>query len=210
MKWFVKCIKQYADFHGRARRREFWIFILITAIVSFCLTIPLTGMAISTGIERLAMDEPYDQSALLVALFHKPAFVVIYCISALWALFLIIPRLSVTTRRLHDVGRSGWFIFALFAIYFCMVCSLVAAGSYALFMGAAEGVPEYSSFAEQYWLFFLVLPLVAACLLYLALLVGGIWMLISLCMDGKPGENRWGLNPKEESEKLHETVKFTE
>ena len=39
MKWFIKCFKQYADFKGRARRREFWWFTLINFIIAFILMI---------------------------------------------------------------------------------------------------------------------------------------------------------------------------
>lgn len=39
MKWYLKCLKQYADFRGRARRSEYWYFALFNGIISFLLTI---------------------------------------------------------------------------------------------------------------------------------------------------------------------------
>jgi uncharacterized membrane protein YhaH (DUF805 family) len=80
MNWFFKCLTQYADFSGRARRKEFWMFFLfnfIFAIVTNVLN-ALLGIAV---------------------------------ISLLYLLVVFIPNLAVIVRRLHDVGKSGWWIF---------------------------------------------------------------------------------------------------
>lgn len=80
MKWFVKCIRNYATFSGRARRCEYWYFALfqfIFMIVALCLDRMLFG-------------------AVSGLWFYK-----------LTALFLFLPGLAVTVRRLHDTGRSG-------------------------------------------------------------------------------------------------------
>lgn len=82
MNWYVKCLKQYADFSGRARRKEFWMFALINAIVGFCL-------------------------ALIGRLIGNVFGIVV---SSLYSLAVLLPALAVTVRRLHDTGRSGWWI----------------------------------------------------------------------------------------------------
>jgi uncharacterized membrane protein YhaH (DUF805 family) len=81
MEWFLNPIKnQYADFDGRTMRKPFWMFILIYIIVSAIL---------STFEDFLGMKEtPY--------------------VSGLYGLILLLPSLAITTRRLHDTGRSGW------------------------------------------------------------------------------------------------------
>lgn len=86
MNWFVKVVKQYVDFSGRARRKEYWMFILfytLFAVIAAALD-NLFGIAIP-----------------------KAGYGPIYGILAL-ALFL--PNLGVTVRRLHDTGRSGWML----------------------------------------------------------------------------------------------------
>lgn len=80
--WFKKCLSNYANFSGRARRKEFWFFALI-----------------QFGLLIIAM-------ILDSVIFKKPS--VFYIITVL-ALF--IPNLAVLVRRLHDIGRSGWWYF---------------------------------------------------------------------------------------------------
>ncbi|MEF9958033.1 MAG: DUF805 domain-containing protein [Acinetobacter sp.] len=76
--WFIKCLKNYANFSGRARRKEYWFFVLGSIILGFLL-------GIIGGILRIG-----DSLGLLLNL----------------ALF--VPSLAVAARRLHDTGRSGW------------------------------------------------------------------------------------------------------
>jgi len=73
MDYFLDALKRYADFTGRARRKEYWMFILIYMIINIVLAV-------------LGLD----------------------IISALVALGLLVPSISIAARRLHDTGRSGW------------------------------------------------------------------------------------------------------
>lgn len=84
MKWYFKCWQQYADFSGRARRKEFWMFVLFNAIVAFVISFILGLIAGLTGIAALAY------------------------LSYIYTLAVLIPSLAVCVRRLHDVGKSGW------------------------------------------------------------------------------------------------------
>ena len=76
--WFVKCLTNYANFSGRARRKEFWFFML------FCVILGIVAEVIDT------------------VLGTKPL------VNSLLNLALLVPSLAVGARRLHDVGRSGW------------------------------------------------------------------------------------------------------
>ncbi|MDP1371643.1 DUF805 domain-containing protein [Acinetobacter lwoffii] len=76
--WFVKCLTNYANFSGRARRKEFWFFML------FCVILGIIAEVIDT------------------VLGTKPL------VNSLLNLVLLVPSLAVGARRLHDVGRSGW------------------------------------------------------------------------------------------------------
>ena len=86
MNWYIKCIKQYADFSGRARRKEYWMFTLFNALIAFVLGLVLGVFEVITGTEFIST-----------------------AISAIYSLFIFIPSLAVCIRRLHDVGKSGWF-----------------------------------------------------------------------------------------------------
>jgi uncharacterized membrane protein YhaH (DUF805 family) len=77
-------LKQYADFKGRARRKEYWLFLLFANLIGFLLLI----------IEM--MTETFNY-----ALHFGP-------LSLLFALLIFVPYIAVTVRRLHDVGKSGW------------------------------------------------------------------------------------------------------
>lgn len=87
MNWYLKVMKQYADFSGRARRKEYWMFVLFNFI--FILAAMLLDNLLGTTLGEL----PYG---------------VIYI---LYALAVFIPSVAVAVRRLHDVGKSGWMYF---------------------------------------------------------------------------------------------------
>ncbi|MBV7440351.1 DUF805 domain-containing protein [Weeksellaceae bacterium TAE3-ERU29] len=92
MNWYLKVLKQYADFNGRARRQEYWMFALINAIISVVL-MALVGIAAGIGGEG---------GASLAILF--------YSLYGLYGLATFIPAIAVLVRRLHDIGKSGgWF-----------------------------------------------------------------------------------------------------
>jgi uncharacterized membrane protein YhaH (DUF805 family)/cold shock CspA family protein len=79
----------YFNFRGRARRKEYWGFALF-GILAFA-ALSLAGMALDGAMGN--MDAPYVTILLL----------------GLFVLGMIIPSISVTVRRIHDIGLSGWF-----------------------------------------------------------------------------------------------------
>ncbi|WP_233269949.1 DUF805 domain-containing protein [Polaribacter sp. L3A8] len=82
-----KSIKRthYADFNGRARREEFWMFQLFNFLAIIVIMIVFGGIA---------------------ALLETPS---ILFISYIYILGIIIPSLALAVRRIHDTGKSGWF-----------------------------------------------------------------------------------------------------
>ncbi|MHA1540233.1 MAG: DUF805 domain-containing protein [Alphaproteobacteria bacterium] len=108
-------LRKYAVFNGRAQRKEYWLFILLTTI-AYIVAMIIDG---ATGMGGL----------FSVVLF----------------LGFIIPSFAVTVRRLHDTDRVGG------------------------------------------WVFISLIPI-----------IGGIILLVFACLDGTPGENRFGQNPKAE------------
>jgi uncharacterized membrane protein YhaH (DUF805 family) len=120
MNWYLKVLKNYAGFSGRARRKEYWMFVLFNMI--FAILAAIVDNVVGTTISPL----PYG------------LFYIVYVLAVL------IPGLAVSIRRLHDVGKSGWFLFIV------------------------------------------LIPI-----------VGAIWLLVLVCTAGTPGQNAYGLNPKE-------------
>ena len=86
MSWYLEVLKKYAVFSGRARRKEYWMFFLINLIILVVLSIidNLIGTVTRQGGPGV--------------------------LQGLYSLAVLIPTLAVTVRRLHDTGRTGWWI----------------------------------------------------------------------------------------------------
>lgn len=120
MNYYLQVLKKYATFSGRARRSEYWYFVLFNII--FSIIAMMFDNLLGTAMPRVGYGPIYG----------------------LYTLAIIIPGLAVAVRRLHDVGKSGWFL-----------------------------------------------------LIALIPLIGAIWLLVLMVTEGKPGENQYGINPKE-------------
>ncbi|MCL4546647.1 MAG: DUF805 domain-containing protein [Deltaproteobacteria bacterium] len=78
--YFADVFKKYAVFNGRSRRAEYWYFALFSTIISILLEI--------------------------ISFFVLKNLIIVY----LYDLAVLIPGLAVSIRRVHDIGKSGWFI----------------------------------------------------------------------------------------------------
>ncbi len=85
MNWYLKVLKNYAGFEGRARRTEFWMFTLFSVIFSFVLAI----------IDAVALE-------------GAPV------LQLLYVLAVLVPSIAVNVRRLHDQDKSGWLYLLIF------------------------------------------------------------------------------------------------
>ncbi|MGZ9098276.1 MAG: DUF805 domain-containing protein [Brevundimonas sp.] len=95
-RYFTRCLSKYADGQGRARRKEYWYFVLFQCLI---LLVPL---AICVALAIAAGDNPSDGYSMAIGLFAMLAGVIY--------LLLLIPGISVAIRRFHDVGLTGWLI----------------------------------------------------------------------------------------------------
>jgi len=111
MKWYLGVLKKYATFNGRARRREYWMFVLMNILVSFGITLAAWFVGILAGVLLEGRgDAVMELGAVIGSL-----------VSVVYSLAVLIPSLAVAVRRLHDAGRSGWWI--LFPVVnFILLC----------------------------------------------------------------------------------------
>lgn len=91
MHWMLMPLRRYAEFSGRSRRKEFWMWVLLTTIVSTIITV----------IGLLGAEEGVFSDEEEITLYFA-------CTLGLMSLLIFIPNLAVIVRRLHDTDRSGW------------------------------------------------------------------------------------------------------
>ena len=177
-----RCFSKYANFKGRARRREYWWFFLFTVLVT---VVPIAPVYVVSALDEMrVIDMESGLSPVLMLLL-----VILAAGGILAAFFLLLPCLAVQTRRLHDIGRSGWWVVASLVV--SLVCSAVPFfifGDKALEMGEVEQFRQAfqgSTFAGfSFWAF------------ELADLAMALVLLIFSLRDGDKGENKYGPSPK--------------
>ncbi len=114
MKWYLKVLSQYADFNGRARRKEYWMFVLFNMI--FAVVAMLLDNALGLAMENIGYGPIYG----------------------IYILAMFIPGLAVAVRRLHDIGKSGWMMFVALIPLVGSIWLLVLMAT-----GSQEGSNEY-------------------------------------------------------------------
>ncbi|WP_408586305.1 DUF805 domain-containing protein [Novosphingobium sp.] len=132
MEWMLMPYQRYFDFSGRSRRKEYWMFVLLSVIVSMI----SLALMFAGGLQ----GEMADGSA------PGATFWLGVAILSIWGLGSIIPSIAVQVRRFHDQDRSGWMILLGFIPY-----------------------------------------------------VGGLIVLVFMCLEGTRGANRYGADPKDPS-----------
>lgn len=100
MNWYLDVLKKYATFTGRATRQEYWMFTLIQMVISissWVLIGTFAGMGDLAGY-GIMQDILFGLSGLC------------YILLVIYNLATFLPSLAVLVRRLHDTGRSGWWV----------------------------------------------------------------------------------------------------
>lgn len=93
MEWYLKVVRDnFSNFEGRARRQEYWTFILYNFLIQL-------GIVTVMGLFSIISE----------SLIFIPAIVL-----GIYALCIFIPNFAVFVRRLHDTGNSGWMILLAF------------------------------------------------------------------------------------------------
>lgn len=130
MHWYLEVLKKYAVFGGRACRAEYWYFFLFNVIIGFVLGF-IDGLIGSFSPE-----------------------VGVGLLGGLYSLAVLLPGIAVSFRRLHDTGRSGWWLLialvpvvgAIVLLVFMATASEPAENRYGAMVGAAK--PEVSETGE--------------------------------------------------------------
>jgi uncharacterized membrane protein YhaH (DUF805 family) len=88
MSWYLEALRKWSDFRGRASRRAYWMFVLVNVLIAFALAI----------FELVIKSQ--------IPTYPRP-------ISFLYTLVLLVPGIAAAVRRLHDTGRTGWWMLIL-------------------------------------------------------------------------------------------------
>ena len=92
----------YADFGGRARRSEYWYFTLMNILISMTVTVLQRSLGVKSGLYTLIAG-----------------------LYGIYSLGVLIPELAVSCRRLHDIGKSGWFLLLNLIPFFGQIVLIV-------------------------------------------------------------------------------------
>lgn len=172
------CLRKYFDFKGRARRSELWWFVLFAFLCSW-------GVSFIVSSVMQAMD--LDYSVILGGTL---------IVSGIMSLVFLFPMLAAFTRRLHDMGRSGWWV-AVFAVLI-----LLYYASYAIVMWPIRDQMDFGN--DPYAMLDLITnavqasPVAATIMSFGSLptfILGFVIFIFSL-FDSKWGENKYGPSPK--------------
>ncbi len=167
------CLRKYADFGGRATRAEFWWWVLATTIASLVLGAVDSLISVLTG--------GYGYSPF----------------STIFALAILLPHLAVTARRLHDIGKTGWWqlVWLLLAGGAWIAFLLVVAFTLANYIfGEGWNVGEHEFRASLTFARFgtAIFGFMFALLVTLAVVV---WEIVWMTRRGEAGPNRYGPEP---------------
>ncbi|MEA3008393.1 MAG: hypothetical protein QOJ91_85 [Sphingomonadales bacterium] len=171
MNWMLLPLKRYAEFSGRSRRTEYWMFQLFMFLVYLAMMVLM--MVVGGG--ALVMASGGDPASALAAGGAMMLIAGLYCV---FALAMFVPSLAVSVRRLHDTNRTGWWLLAPMAGYVVM---LVGAGLTA----ASPDNPAIGG--------------ILAAIGGLSALILAIVLLVFMFLEGTRGPNDYGPDPKSDA-----------
>jgi uncharacterized membrane protein YhaH (DUF805 family) len=123
--------RRYADFKGRSSRSEYWYFLLFYLII-FIILYSCVG---KTAVDILLLGKSLNEAFL-----GGIGFFIVLILLIIFVLVSLIPSISITIRRLHDVGRSGWLYLIIFIPLVGWIASLILG-----FIDSEEGDNEYGA-----------------------------------------------------------------
>lgn len=183
MEWMFMPLKRYAEFSGRSRRMEYWMFVLGCVLLNLILWI-VAAVTVGFGAMGAASSANAGNggAALGGMLGMMAGLGILMVVFAIVWLALLIPSIAVAVRRLHDTDRSGWWLFAYIGPYllsFVIQIMAVSSNSSGLAMiGMVVGLVGFA---------------------------GAILLLVFMCLPGTAGPNKYGPDPLGGATNLNET-----
>ena len=174
MEWMFLPLKRYAEFNGRSRRMEYWMFqlmltilALVSIVIMLVIGLSMAGLASGGGVDGRANG--------LIGMFASMGILLVLFVIV--GLGLFIPTLAVQVRRLHDTDRSGWWVMLYYGPYLLSF----------LFNFAAMGMVGDADSA-------LAIAILSG---LISLLFFGGWITLTVfdCLPGTPGTNKYGPDP---------------
>jgi uncharacterized membrane protein YhaH (DUF805 family) len=157
-------LSKYATFSGRAMRSEYWWYYLFTILVSIA----------SSVVDNVVSEVTHYDLGI---------------VGAITSLALLVPSLAVTVRRLHDTGRTGWWLLLPVIPFVAMFVAGIAVVFVVAFGAGLSGAE-----AERPTAAAMVVALIAGGIITLAAIVTFV---VFLCLDSQPGPNKYGPSPKQ-------------
>ncbi|GAA0329706.1 DUF805 domain-containing protein [Sphingomonas oligophenolica] len=102
MEWMFLPLKRYAQFSGRSRRKEYWMWVLFTVLAGIVLG--FIDRILGLGGRSVVLPQPGSSGVFYSAFINRGL------LANLFTLATIIPSLAVSVRRLHDTNRTGWWL----------------------------------------------------------------------------------------------------
>ncbi len=168
MEWMFMPLKRYADFGGRSRRMEFWMYQLF--LILLWIVIFVVMMVVGMGAAGLAANGGQPSAGGMVGMIAAMGMFGIV-ILVVW-LGLLLPTLAVAVRRLHDTNRSGWWIMIAIVPYLIsMALSIMAMSAQST---GLSGIAMIFSLLQ---------------------LIGAIVLIVFYCLPGTSGPNQFGPDP---------------
>jgi uncharacterized membrane protein YhaH (DUF805 family) len=144
MEWYLMAWRKFAQFDGRSRRKEYWMFTLFNVLAILALgAIAIAGGAL---LATRGTEASGDSSSFLFTFMFIPI--------GIYGLAITIPSLAAATRRFHDIGKSGWLLFLLIALGVIPVVGFITAIIQIVFLcqDSVPGANQYGpnpKFPEQ-------------------------------------------------------------
>jgi len=139
MNWMLLPLKRYAEFSGRSRRMEYWMFALLNVIVAFAVLAVIMGGGFSMAQLAAAETAPAALGPLVWLGFG---------VLGLWWLAIIVPSIAVTVRRLHDRDMSGWWYLGFFIAGFIPFINFISGIAFFVLM-VLPGTPGPNRFGPD-------------------------------------------------------------
>jgi uncharacterized membrane protein YhaH (DUF805 family) len=126
MDWYLMVWRKYAEFAGRSRRKEYWMFTLFNALALLVL--------VAIGGAGIAMSEEKGGALFFPYL--------------IYALAVFVPALAVTVRRLHDIGKSGWLLLLFLVLSIIPIVGLISTVIMIVFL-CQDGDPNVNQYGPN-------------------------------------------------------------